>query len=209
VRQLIRIGGTLLVAAGLLTLLWVLVVWRWEDPFTAIYTHVQQSRLAATYGQRLTGFRSVDAAAYRRSLEPGDPVGRLKIPRIGLNMIVVQGTDPSDLERGPGHYIPSGLPGDGHLVYVAGHRTTFLAPFANIDKIRIGDPVQFSLPYGTYTYRVTRHYVVSKNDLAVLRDHGTEVLRLQACHPRFFATHRYIVDATLASFTPPVKSTSS
>jgi sortase A len=204
-----RIGGTLLVAAGLLTLLWVFVVWRWEDPFTAIYTHVQQSHLADSYKQRLTTFRSVDAAAYRRSLEPGDPVGRLKIPRIGLNMIVVQGTDASDLERGPGHYIPSALPGDGHLVYIAGHRTTFLAPFAHIDELRAGDTVQFSLPYGTYTYRVMRHYVVSKNDIAVLRDHGKEILRLQACHPRFFATHRYIVDAKPASFTPPVKSTSS
>jgi sortase (surface protein transpeptidase) len=56
---------------------------------------------------------------------------------------------------------------------------------------------------------VTRHDVVSKNDLAVLRDHGAELLRLQACHPRFFATHRYIVDAKLASVTAPVKSTSS
>jgi sortase A len=209
VRRFVRLLGTLLVAAGLLTLLWVLVVWRWEDPFTAIYTHVEQSRLSDEYNRSLADFGPSSAAAYEHSLRPGDPVGRLRIPRIGLNMVVVQGTDESDLQRGPGHYIPSALPGDGHLVYVAGHRTTFLAPFAHIDRLRTGDRVQFSLPYGTYTYRVTRHYVVSKSDLAVLRDHGTELLRLQACHPRFFATHRYIVDAKLASVTAPVKSTSS
>jgi sortase A len=122
VRRFIRLLGTLLVAAGLLTLLWVLVVWRWEDPFTAIYTHVEQSRLSDTYNRNLAAFGSADAASYEHSLRPGDAVGRLTIPRIGLKMIVVQGTDEADLQRGPGHYIQSAFPGDGHLVYIARHR---------------------------------------------------------------------------------------
>jgi sortase A len=83
------------------------------------------------------------------------------------------------------------------LIYVAGHRTTYLAPFAQIDAIRRNDSIVFEVPYGTFTYRVVRHYVVPADDLAVLRDRGSEVLRLQACHPRFFATHRYLVDARL------------
>jgi sortase A len=114
----------------------------------------------------------------------------------------VQGTDHETLKKGPGHYEGSALPGSGHLVYVAGHRTTYLAPFAYINNIRVGDFVHFDVPYGSFTYRVTRHLVVRNDQVEMLRDHGQEILRLQACHPRFFATHRYIVDAKLVSVTP-------
>ncbi|MGH3003351.1 MAG: sortase [Gaiellaceae bacterium] len=217
-RRLAKISGTVLIAAGVLGLAWVIVVWRWEDPFTAIYTHFQQARLTRTYEKRVAAFAppvlahrdlasveqkvAGEAAAYGRTLHTGDPVGRLKIGRIGLSMMVVQGTDDSTLKKGPGHYEPSGLPGGGHLIYVAGHRTTYLAPFAYINNIRVGDYVSFQVPYGTFTYRVTRHYVVADTALGELRDHGVELLRLQACHPRFFATHRYIVDAKLVSVAP-------
>jgi sortase A len=216
-RTFARILGTVLIVAGVLTLAWAVVVWRWQDPFTALYTHIQQNRLAHRYERRVAAFRppvthgnlaavehevAVVAGTYRRSLRRGDPVGRLKIGRIGLNMVVVQGTDSSTLEKGPGHYVGTWIPGQGHLIYIAGHRTTFLAPFAYINNIRIGDYVTFSVPYGTFTYRVFRHYIVPSDRLSVLRDHGREVLRLQACHPRFFATHRYIVDARLVSVTP-------
>lgn len=206
-RRIGRITGTLLLAAGALTLVWVVVVWRWQDPFTAIYTHFEQTRLAHEYDRRASAFDaqvadrnlSAEAAAYRRTLTRGGPVGRLVIPRLDLDMVVVQGTDEASLRKGPGHYIPSALPGEGRLVYVAGHRTTYLAPFAEINELRAGDPIRFVLPYGTFTYRVTRHFVVPADDVAVLRDTGRELLRLQACHPRFFATHRYIVDAKLVS----------
>ena len=206
-RRSFRILGTLLVVAGLLTLAWVVLVWRWEDPFTALYTHEQQSRLARAYDSRAAAFHpgeatAADARAYRRTLHTGDPVGRIRIGRIGLDMVVVQGTDHETLKKGPGHYAPSALPGQGHLVYVAGHRTTYLAPFAYIDDIRVGDYVTFEVPYGTFTYRVTRHYVVADDQVAVLQDRGRELLRLQACHPRFFATHRYIVDARLVAVSP-------
>jgi sortase A len=214
---LLRVLGTLLVAAGVLMLAWVVIVWRWQDPFTAIYTHFEQRSLANAYARRVEAYRprthggslvaiertvATEAAAYRRALREGQAVGRLKIPRIGLNMIVVQGTGSSTLEKGPGHYSSSAVPGEGHLIYVAGHRTTYLAPFAHIDHIRVGDYVTFAVPYGTFTYRVVRHYVVASNDLAVLRDHAREILRLQACHPRFFATHRYIAYARLIRVEP-------
>ncbi len=213
-RRFTRVLGALLVLAGLLTLAWALVVWQWQDPFTALYTHFQQARLAHTYERRAAQFHpqlprkdlvsterrvAADARIYARTLKEGDPVGRLRIGRIGLNMMVVQGTDDSTLKRGPGHYTGSALPGQGHLIYIAGHRTTYLAPFADINDIRVGDYIDFEVPYGDFTYRVTRHYVVASTALAVLRDHGREILRLQACHPRFFATNRYIVDAKLVS----------
>jgi sortase A len=217
VRGFARTFGTLLIAAGALTLVWVVLVWRWEDPFTALYTHFQQARLAHTYARRSAAFRpqathgglvsvertvAAEAQAYRRTLRTGDPVGRLTIGRIGLKMVVVQGTDHETLKKGPGHYEASGLPGEGHLIYIAGHRTTYLAPFAYIDDIRVGDYIGFDVPYGAFTYRVTRHYIVRDDQVAVLRDRGREVLRLQACHPRFFATNRYIVDAKLVSVAP-------
>jgi sortase A len=217
-RRFLRLLGTLLAAGGVLALVWALVVWRWEDPVTALYTHFQQKHLAAVYERRAERFvprapekverRAVatrdvrlEAARYRRSLAPGDPVGRLTIGRIGLSIMVVQGTDEESLKKGPGHYLGSALPGQGHLIYVAGHRTTYLAPFSHIDDIRNGDYIRLQLPYATFTYRAFRHYVVPATDVALLRDHGRELLRLQACHPRFFATHRYIVDARLVSFT--------
>jgi sortase A len=217
-RRLALVPGTLLVAAGVLTLAWTLVVWRWQDPFSALYTHLQQNRLESAYEDRADAYRpptvargdlasvrralAVDARAYRRSLERGNAVGRLRIGRLGLDMVVVQGTDHDTLKRGPGHYSTTGLPGEGRLVYVAGHRTTYLAPFADIDDIRRGDYATLELPYGTFTYRVTKHYVVGAHAVGVLADRGAELLRLQACHPRFFASHRYIVDARLVSIEP-------
>jgi len=211
-RRAIRAVGTLMIVAGVLTLAWAMLVWRWQDPFTALYTHWQQQKLASAYDKRFAAYHphvrsrdlaavqrgiALEARAYRRSLQAGDPVGRLKIGRIGLNMIVVQGTDHETLKRGPGHYLTTGLPGEHRLIYVAGHRTTYLAPFSAINDIRAGDYITFELPYGTFKYRVMRHYVVADDDTAVLVNRGREVLRLQACHPRFFASHRYIVDARL------------
>jgi sortase A len=230
-RRTARIVGSLLIVAGALTLVWVVVVWRWQDPFTALYTHFEQARLSNTYEKRASAFRpqelhgdlaavqrlvAREAHAYQGTLRNGDPVGRLIIGRTGLNMVVVQGTDHETLKKGPGHYVGSGLPGEGQLIYVAGHRTTYLAPFATINNIRAGDYIRFEVPYGTFTYRVTRHYVVADDAVGVLKDTGKEILRLQACHPRFFATHRYLVDATLVGVAPrggtpysPVKSASS
>jgi sortase A len=221
-----RILGTLLLAAGALAIVWAIVVWRWQDPFTAIYTHIEQSRLESAYKKQAAVFRATvlpklpapvagkptaasiaatrrnvaaAAAAYGKTLSEGDPVGKITIGRIGLSMVVVQGTDEETLKKGPGHYIESGLPGEGHLIYIAGHRTTYLAPFAHINDIRIGDYIRLEVPYGTFTYRAVRHWIVPSTDLAVLQDHGSELLRLQACHPRFFATHRYLVDARLVA----------
>lgn len=216
-RRTARIAGSLLILTGVLTLAWVVLVWRWEDPFTAVYTHFEQSRLASAYDKQAAAFEprltrgnlasmqrqvATEARLYRRTLTTGEPVGRIRIGRIGLKMVVVQGTDDETLKKGPGHYAASALPGEGHLIYIAGHRTTYLAPFAEIDKIRVGDYIRFELPYATFTYRATRHYIVAASAVSALKDTGSEILRLQACHPRFFATHRYLVDAKLVGVEP-------
>jgi len=222
-RRLLALTGSFLIVAAALLITWVAVVFFWQDPFTAWYTHRQQAKLAASYDRGVGQFTRREtedpasdattsaypareitrlALAYGRSLHVGDPVGRLQIKRIGLNMVVVQGTDEESLKKGPGHYSTTGLPGGGQLIYVAGHRTTYLAPFSHIDSIRNGDFIVFQVPYGTFTYRAFRHYVVPSTELSVLQSHGREILRLQACHPRFFATHRYLVDARLVAFRP-------
>ena len=212
-----RTLGTLLIAAGVLTLAWAITVWRWQDPFTALYTHWQQSKLSKELRQEEQAFRPVqatgdlaaeehavalDAARFRRQVKPGQPIGRIVIGRIGLSMVLVQGTDEESLKKGPGHDPRTYMPGESRLVYIAGHRTTYLAPFSHIHDIRPGDYIRLEMPYATFVYRMVTHRVVVASDMAVLRSPKHEQLELQACHPRFFATHRYLVYARLVSVQP-------
>ena len=214
-----RIASRLLIGAGVLLLVWAIVVWRWQDPFTGLYTHWKQHELgraldrefaaytpsAAARGLALAARRdavSTEAARFRRSTHAGEAIGRIVIKRIGLNMILVDGTNESSLQKGPGRDLRSYMPGQSRLVYIAGHRTTYLAPFSHIDAIRPGDLVRLQMPYATFTYRATTHRIVPADDMAVLRSPHHELLELQACHPRFFATHRYIVYAKLVAMKP-------
>jgi sortase A len=123
-------------------------------------------------------------------------------------MILLNGTDEDTLKRGPGRYLGSFMPGEGELIYVAGHRTTYSAPFSDIDALRPGDRVTLEVPYGTFEYRVARSVIVGPSQTDVLRSQGREVLALQSCHPRFFATHRYITYAKPVHVRPPGASTS-
>lgn len=211
-RRWLRIVGTILAAAGLLAAAWAFSVWKWQDPFTALFTSQQQRQLEATFEKETADYpppvvekrapireqrQAVRKAArrYRTSLATGEVVGRLVVPRLGLRAMVVNGTDSASLTRGPGRYAKSYVPGEGELVYIAGHRTTYGAPFAQIQRLEPGDPVSLELPYGTFDYRVSKAVVVPADDLDRLRSGGREVIALQACHPRFFATQRYIVYA--------------
>jgi sortase A len=215
-RRLTRIVGTLLVVVGLGFLAWALTVWRWQDPFTAALNRLEQRELAQDFDRGLEDRRpslaatSADqmlaalpqaAAAWRRASERGAPIARIRIPALGLRRIVVEGTDHDSLQRGPGRYLQSAMPGEGQLVYIAGHRTTYGAPFSRIDRLRKGDRIVFELPYATFEYAVTGSRVVTATDTAVLKSKGREQLVLQACHPRFFATHRLLVYANPTSVT--------
>jgi sortase A len=215
-RRGLRIAGTALAAAGLLAAAWALTVWQWQDPFTALYTAHQQQSLNTAYESTEKSYRAPvpqgkptvslaaiqrAAARYRRQLERGDAVGKLRVPRLDLNAVVVEGTDGATLTKGPGRYTRSYVPGEGELIYIAGHRTTYGAPLARIDRMRKGDEVEIRMPYGTFAYRVSRHVIVPADDVARLRSAGREEVALQACHPRFFATQRYIVYARPVSIT--------
>jgi sortase A len=217
-RRAMRIAGATLVAAGVLTLAWALVVWQWQDPLTALYTHWEQRGLAHQLDRELAQFQppragqrtladeertiAREAARFRRDTRRGQAIGRISIARIGLNMVLVDGTDHDSLTKGPGRDLRTYMPGQNRLVYIAGHRTTFLAPFSHIDAIRPGDAVRLQMPYATFVYRAYGHRVVPANDVSVLRSPRHELLELQACHPRFFATHRYIVYARLVAVEP-------
>jgi len=228
VRRVLRIAGTALAVAGALVLVWVVVVWQWQDPFTALYTHWKQHQLARSYQRRFAGYHAAryhreesvsvrvrtverEARRYRLDSHRGQAIGRIRVPRLHLNMILVNGTDHDSLKKGPGRDLRTYMPGEGQLIYIAGHRTTYLAPFAHIDSMRSGDLVTLEVPYATFVYRVFRKKIVPSDDLAVLHSRGREIVALQACHPRFFATNRYIVWGRLmrieprgaAAFTPP------
>jgi sortase A len=208
--------GVALAALGVGVCAWALVVWQWQDPFTGLYTRWQQHKLADAYAARERAYRAPDAsnlaaerraiaaaaARYRSTTHRGEPIGRISIPRLGLNMLLVDGADHDSLTKGPGRDLHSFMPGQNRLVYIAGHRTTYLAPFAHIERLRRGDPVTIRVPYGTFDYVVVRHRIVAADDLTVLRSPRHEQLELQACHPRFFATHRYIVYAKLVRVSP-------
>jgi sortase A len=220
VRRAARALGLLLIVLGCGGLAWSLVVWRWQDPVTYITNRHAQAELASRYEARLSASpatpRAVtrspswadvgrrlarEASRYRRTSGPGDPVARIRVPRLGLNAIVVNGTDHESLKRGPGRDLRTWMPGEGSLVYIAGHRTTYGAPFSEIQALRRGDVVTLELPYATFEYRVAGHRIVPATFLAALRPHGREELALQACWPRFFASHRYIARALPAAVT--------
>ena len=209
-RRSVRILGTVLICAGVLVLAWTITVWRWQDPFTALYTHYEQAKLAKSLQRQFASYRrarsarrtlaaeqdaiAVAAARYRHDARVGQAIGRIIVPRMGLNLVLVNGTDHDTLKKGPGRYLGSAMPGERRLVYIAGHRTTYLAPFSHIDRMRKGDAITIEMPYATFHYAVTGHRIVP-DDLAVLKSPRHELLELQACHPRFFASHRYVVYA--------------
>jgi sortase A len=214
-RRLRRLVGTILLVGGVVLMAWALVVWAWQDPFTGLYTRWQQHHLSARYDTMLAHYRPqareaptlaaattqlhAEARAYRLHRRRGEPIGRIVIPRLGLDMVLVNGTDHDSLRKGPGRDLRTFMPGEGELVYIAGHRTTYLAPFSHIDSLRKDDRVTLRMPYATFTYAVTGHRIVAADDIDVLRSHGREQLTLQACHPRFFATHRYLAFGTLVA----------
>jgi sortase A len=216
-RRSLRIFGTALAAAGALMLVWAFVVWQWQDPFTALYTKWKQRQLTSQYERRAETFEtsitgtslaaeraSIARAAkrYRLSSQRGQGIGRLRVPRMGVNMVMVNGTDPDTLKKGPARHLRTFMPGENRLIYIAGHRTTYGAPFSAIDEMRRGDRVTIEVPYGTFIYTVTHHRIVKATNLSVLRSPRYELLALQACHPRFFASQRYIAYARLSRVEP-------
>ncbi len=147
----------------------------------------------------------------------GQPVGVLQIQKIGVDKVIVEGTTTSDLRQGPGHYLGTPLPGQAGNAAVAGHRTTYGAPFYNLNELSPGDPIVITTTQGTFTYRVTRSLTVpcgdsncnDPADQAVIAPSASPELTLTTCTPRFEASNRLVVQAALTRAVVTTAATSS
>lgn len=135
------------------------------------------------------------------TLRSGQSLTRIQIPKLGVNVVVVQGIDETSLQAGAGHYPETPLPCTIGDVAIAGHRTTYGKPFANIDRLGPGDEVILKTPVGSCVYRVTRApFAVLPSDWSVVANTpGQFNLTLTACHPKGSASHRLIIKATMVS----------
>jgi sortase A len=205
-----------LITAGIVVILDAGITLADKEPLSSIYGSIRQGEAAdeldeieASYPS--AGDRAVIEGAddergriaelaerFAARTKSGEPIGRIVAPSMdGLEMVVIQGTEEGDLQKGPGHYTRTPFPGEGGTVGIAGHRTTYLAPFRHIDSVEKGDKIVLELPYAIFTYEVQKHEIVDPGDTEVVRPVGYERLVLSACHPLYSADKRYIVFAKM------------
>lgn len=214
--KVIGATGRMLIRAGVLLLLFVayqlwgtgLATDRAQDSLSTRFESLQQSLPTVT-----------DPATAPTDLpipEPGDPIGRIEIPAIGVDFIMVQSVDLKYLQSGPGHFPQTPLPGQPGNSAFAGHRTTYKAPFNRIDELKPGDLITTTTLQGTFTYVVeahpdddgrfdSGHYIVRPTDLSILDQDVGNRLTLMACNPKYSAATRIVVTAKLT--TPPAPAT--
>jgi sortase A len=183
VASVMIVSGALLITDAGVTLLW-------QEPVSWLLAQRQQAKLEDALAS------PPPRVVARRPLE-GDAIGRISIPSIGVSEFVVEGTDTANLRKGPGHYPSTPLPGERGTSAIAGHRTTYGAPFRRLDDVRPGQPIAVDLPYGRFVYRVERIRIVDDQDLSVLRRVGYDRLVLTACHPLYSAAERVVAFARL------------
>jgi len=227
--RLLRILATALITSGLVVAVDVGLTLAWEEPLSNLYATVQQNQAEDELEELQRAFPEAadfDAVAGAGSLEErvsgladrfdasdrvaaGNAIGEIEIPAIDVNKTIVEGTDTSSLQKGPGHYTRSdneatqrlgdgsAFPGQGETVGIAGHRTTYGAPFNRINELDPGDEITLDMPYATFTYEVQKVEIVEPNEIDVVRNVGYERLVLSACHPLYSAAQRIITFAKL------------
>jgi sortase A len=210
-----------LIAVGALALADALVTLVWQEPISALYASIRQSdlgsslrnaeRAAPSPAESRTLASLADERArvaylarqFERHTGNDDAVGRIVIPRIDANYVVVKGTDTADLISGPGIYSETHFPGLGGTTAIAGHRTTYLAPFREINSLKPGNHILLYMPYAHFTYTVTGQRVVQPTDVdAAVASVGYSRLVLSACTPVFTAEKRLLVYARLTRIVP-------
>ena len=216
-RRAMRTLSTVLIVSGALMLADAGLTLLWQEPVSAIYAKIVQGQLGddlqkleqakpseldlAALAKLATEQRRMAflARKLRADLERGAAAGRIKIERIDANYILVNGTDTASLRKGPAIYDDVPFPGAPGTTAIAGHRTTYGAPFRKIDKLRRGDEVVVEMPYGRFTYDVEMTRIVPPTQLSVIRRVGYDRLVLSACHPLYSAAKRIIVFARLVA----------
>ena len=230
-RRLGHILSIALITAGVLVIADVGITLAYQEPLSSLYSSIKQSEKSSQLKSIESNFlttsdvqqikraqvqakKTMDPRVLRQNIaelaqrlvdesDPGDALGRIEAPAMdGLNMVFVQGTDESSLELGPGHYPETAMPGQGKTVAIAGHRTTYLAPFRHIDSMKRGDKIYLKMPYATFTYSVQKTEIVDPSDVGIIHDTGYERLVLSACNPLYSASQRYIVFARLVHTEP-------
>jgi sortase A len=189
VASVMMVSGTLLIADAAVTMLW-------QEPVSA-YVAVQKQ------GDLKKAFFDPPKRVIRRMPLKGDSIARIEIPAIGVFDYVVEGTDLDSLRKGPGHYPETPLPGERGTTAIAGHRTTYGAPFRRIDELKPGDRISIDMPDGHFVYRVERTKIVDDQDLSVLDRVGYQRLVLSACHPLYSAAQRVVVFSRFVKRAPP------
>jgi sortase A len=216
-----RALALVLILAGSVALIDAAVTLVWQEPFSALYAKLRQDHLSGALQKeeraaptpfeqqalvRLSDERAriaFLAAELRRHAGEGSAVARIIIPRIGVSFVVVKGTSTSDLESGPGIFSETAFPGVAGTTAIAGHRTTYLAPFRHIDELRPGSRILLNLPYAHFTYIVVGSRVVAPTNVRAAVDYvGYSRLVLSACTPLFSAAKRLLVFARLQSTVP-------
>ena len=211
----LHILSVALITAGVVILADVAATLVWQEPTSSLYASVKQHDADSELVQLEQAFpapadRRVTRHVHGRPqqvgtladlLEPqvqtGQAIGRVVIPVIGLDIIMVQGTNTADLAQGPGHYASTPFPGQPGTTAIAGHRTTYLAPFRHLDALKEGDLVEIEMPYATFDYRIQGTRVVEPTDVGILDSVGYQRLVLTACHPLYSASQRLAAFAKL------------
>jgi sortase A len=219
-RRLIRDISSVLIISGLLLVIDAGVTLVWQEPVTAVIGKIKQGEINKRFlSFATTPLSPIDVHALvslktkekrisylarreQHQVTTGAAIGRIDISKIGADFDIVQGTDSSSLEKGPGHYPSTSLPGLGETVAIAGHRTTYLAPFRHIDALRPADRILVEMPYADFTYTVQYRRIVLPTALWVTRNVGYDRLVLSACNPLYSAAQRIIVFARLSSVVP-------
>jgi sortase A len=196
--------GRALVAGGILVLLFVAYqLWG-----TNLHEARAQTSLKRSFEQTLATTTTTVASPSDPTEAPppppeGEAVAVIRIPDIGLEKAVVEGVGVPDLKKAPGHYPGTPMPGQPGNAAIAGHRTTYGAPFSRLDELAPGDEIQVTTLQGEFTYEVEGSRIVAPSEVSVLAPTEDDRLTLTTCHPRFSARQRLVVTATLVDEPAP------
>ena len=195
VRVVLRFVASVMMVSGILLISDAVITLGWQEPVSAYFSERQQVELEKAL------IHPPDRVVEKKPLR-GDAIGKILIPSIGVSEYVVEGTDADNLRKGPGHYPATPLPGQHGTSAIAGHRTTYGAPFRHLNEVHKRDRIILEMPYGTFVYRVERTQVVDDSALWVTNKVDHDRLVLTACHPLYSAAQRIVAFARLTERRP-------